>query len=180
MKTILFILCSFFVVFLCGCDKEQGTDTLCESQLASLRLEKDTVLTVSFNDSIKLTNDHDVYLKFDHISDNCALDQCGYCDLESKVYMSLKSPDCIADIPYFSFYKCQEKHPLHSPDHPICQLEDIDYSLRHNDEFMVYGDLIFTIVDVNIYAKTFSDLVAYNTDSLHLYKVTVGIKNRCK
>ena len=177
MKTVLFILFSFFLAFLCGCDKEQGTDTLCEDQLTSITLEKDTVLTISFNDSIKLTNDNDVYLKFDHISDNCALDECGYCDLESKVYMSLSSPDCEADIPYFSFYKCLENRPITSPDFPVCEIEDLDP--LHHTRFAIYGNLILTIVDVNIYAKTFSDLVAYNTDSLRLYKVTVGIKNRC-
>ncbi|WP_226940362.1 hypothetical protein [Imperialibacter sp. EC-SDR9] len=174
-KYIAFII---LIVGLLACDKEESVGSECDHLFSSLTVKQDTLLTISFGDSVQLTQISDVYLKFDKISDNCSLDTCGYCDSESTVHLSLVTTACSVDIPYFSFYKCEEKHPLISSSHPVCNLPDMDYSLAHN-EFEVYGQLIFTIVDVNIYARDYKELVKYNTEWLEDYTITVSVKNRC-
>jgi hypothetical protein len=178
MTVVRYIAYMILVAGLLACDKEETVGSECDILFSSLTVEQDTLLTINFGDSVKLTGNSVVYLKFDKIADNCSLDICGYCDSESTVYLSLVSATCSVDIPYFSVYKCQEKHPLVSPSHPVCDLPDMDYSLAHN-EFEVYEHLIFTIVDVNIYARDYEELVKYNTEWLEEYTITVGVKNRC-
>ncbi len=133
MSLIRYIAGIILLAGLFACDKEASVGSECDMLFSSLTVEQDTLLTIHFSDSVQLTGNSDVYLKFDKISDNCSLDTCGYCDSESEVYLSLVTATCSVDIPYFSVYKCQEKHPLVSPSHPVCDLPDMDYSLAHNE-----------------------------------------------
>jgi hypothetical protein len=147
------------------CKPDEPTDDKpgdCTERLKQIELLRDTTITLTYGQEAQLIANEPISIKFSDAFLGCSLDQCSYCDIESKVRLEVRSSGCVDKVTPFVFLKCDNSSKLNRPDFKDCKWPYETDTYNASGPFFtqsVYGLVMFALVEFSPYAATIPFLV---------------------